>query len=52
MTRKELKTEQEILIDRLSNNLEVLRKVANVSQDELAKCIGISRQTIGTDIYH
>lgn len=45
MTRKEFKTEQDILIDRLSNNLEVLRKMANVSQDELAKCVGISRQT-------
>lgn len=45
MTKQELKIEQNILIDRLSNNLEVLRRMANVSQDELAKCVGISRQT-------
>ena len=45
MTKKEFKREQDILIDRLSNNLEILRKMANVSQDELAGYIGVSRQT-------
>lgn len=45
MTKQELKIEQDILIDILSNNLKVLRRMSNVSQAELAKCIGVSRQT-------
>ncbi len=30
----------------MTNNLKVLRAIKNISQEELAKIIGVSRQTI------
>ena len=40
--------EREKFIDALTDELSVLRAKASISQDELAKLIGISRQTYGT----
>ena len=37
--------EKESLINQLAENLPVLRAKANLSQEEIAKVIGISRQT-------
>lgn len=40
--------EKDELIEALTNELVVLRAKAGVAQDELAKLIGVSRQTYGS----